>query len=112
MTGPGLTLSAVASELARYGVQIIQLPGEYRVNHQQGREADAYHTEDLADALEHGRSLAGKPPPARPAAHHKRASRKAIIRRHNQKWAATRRRKAAKEDARTTAEAISRADDF
>ena len=112
MTAPSLTLAAVASELARYGVQIVQLPGEYRVRHRQGREAEAYHTESLADALEHGRSLAGKPQPAKPATSHRAISRKAIIRSHNRKWAAARRRRAGKQDAATAAEAISRADDF
>ena len=112
MTGPVLTLAAVVSELARYGVQIVQLPGEYRVNFRHGKEADTYCTESLTDALEHGRSLAGKPQPAKPAAACKAVSRKAMIRAHNRKWAATRRRRAGKQDAATAAEAISRAEDF
>jgi hypothetical protein len=54
---PTLFAGAVA-ELAARGVQLAARPGEYVVNFRGGTQATAYVTDDLADAIEHGRALA------------------------------------------------------
>ncbi len=112
MSGQPLTLAAVVAELARYRVQIVSQPGEYAVNYRGGKEADAFRTEDLAEALAYGRQLAFRPPQKPPAPPVKRLHRKTIIRRHNRKMAAIRSRRAAKEQAKAATEAIRRAEDL
>jgi len=60
--------AAVVAELAACGVQLAARPGEYVVNFRGGTEATAYVTDDLADAIEHGRALAASIVPANPPA--------------------------------------------
>jgi hypothetical protein len=54
---PSLFETAVA-ELRAGGVQLDTPPGEYRVNYRGGKPETAYFTDDLADAIEHGRAMA------------------------------------------------------
>ena len=54
---PSMFETAVA-ELRACGVQIDSPPGEYRVNYCGGEADTAYFTDDLADAIEHGRAMA------------------------------------------------------
>jgi hypothetical protein len=54
---PTLFVSVVA-ELAARGVRLTARPGEYCVNFRDGSDATAYVTDDLSDAIEHGRALA------------------------------------------------------
>jgi hypothetical protein len=49
---------AVAAELAALGLTIAVRPGEYVVNFRGGGDATAYFTDDLDEALDHGRALA------------------------------------------------------
>jgi hypothetical protein len=56
-TPPSLFEAAVA-ELRAGGVQLDTPPGEYRVNYRGGKPETAYFTDDLADAIEHGRAMA------------------------------------------------------
>jgi hypothetical protein len=51
-----------AAELRRTGIILQQRPGEYCVNVKSGSAATAYVTDDLADAIEHGRALAAALP--------------------------------------------------
>lgn len=50
------------AELQTLGIKLAYVPGEYRVNCQQGGEDTLYVTDDLADALAHGRALAAAKP--------------------------------------------------
>lgn len=55
---PRLTLATVRDALSERGISIRKSDGEYRVNFIGGREATAYFTNDLSDALATGRSMA------------------------------------------------------
>lgn len=48
----------VAAQLAALGLTIAVRPGEYSVNFRGGSDATAYLTDDLDDALDHGRAVA------------------------------------------------------
>jgi hypothetical protein len=103
MSDDRLTLAAVAGELSRLGVTIASQPGEYRVNWRGGKEATAYYTDDLADALATGRGMAGRvppppPPPLGPTG--RRNTRRGMILKHNRKIAARRIAQAARESRR------------
>ena len=93
----------LVAELAAHGVRLTARPGEYCVNFRNGSEATAYVTDDLTDAIEHGRTLAraarqsADTVPARPACAKRRrrppamtpkARRHRMIRRHNQRLCA------------------------
>ena len=88
-----LTLAAASEELRACGMQIISKPGEYRVNYRGGKEATAYYTDDLADALSTGKIMAETPPapplpPLGPVG--RRNTKRGLIMRHNRKIAARR----------------------
>ena len=51
-----------AAQLAALGLTITNRPGEYVVNFRGGSDATAYLTDDLDDALEHGRAVAAALP--------------------------------------------------
>jgi len=58
MFTPKLTLSTVRAQLREIGVVIARTEyAEYRVNFRAGREATAYYTPSLLDALETGRAM-------------------------------------------------------
>jgi hypothetical protein len=86
--------------LAARGARLPARPGEYVVNFRDGTPATAYVTDDLADAIEHGRALAlsitaadapkKREPPLGPTG--PRSPRRAKIYRHNKKLAARRAR--------------------
>lgn len=57
MTTKRLTLATVRTELRAIGVVITTTDSEYRVNYRNGREATAYYTNDLADALATGKAM-------------------------------------------------------
>lgn len=83
------------AELLSLGLVIEQAPGQYRVNFPDADETTAYVTDDLDDALNHGRAMASEPPPARlpplgPTG--PKASRRGVMYRHNRKLAAKRRK--------------------
>jgi hypothetical protein len=78
---------------------LTQAPGEYRVNFHDSGPTTEYTTDDLQDALKHGREMAKTPPPpALPplGPTGRRGSRRGLMYRHNKKIAAQRRRRAAK----------------
>ena len=85
-----------ARELRALGVTLAALPGEYRVNFSGGGDATAYLTDDLDDAIEHGRAVARAaeakpPPPARKWQKKKmtpKAIRRRMIRAHNRRMRA------------------------
>lgn len=52
-----MTLEQVREELGRVGVTIRKRDGEYRVNFRGGKEATAYYTTDLEDALQTGLAM-------------------------------------------------------
>lgn len=64
MTGdrPPSPFETARAELRAIGVQLDTLPGEYRVNFRGATEATAYVTDDLVDAIEHGRAMAASRP--------------------------------------------------
>jgi hypothetical protein len=99
MNSGRLTLKDAAEKLKACGMQIVTQPGEYRVNYCGGREATAYFTDDLADALRTGKIMAQTPPPPPelplgPIG--RRNSRRGLIMKHNRRIADQRRRRAAK----------------
>jgi hypothetical protein len=55
-----------SDELAELGLTLKQAPGEYRVNFHAGSPATEYTTDDLADAVQHGRQMAATAPPPSP----------------------------------------------
>src|SRR5580704_10748106 len=65
---PPTLFAGVVAELAARGVQLVARTGEYVVNFRGGTEASAYVTDDLVDAIEHGRALAASIVPADPPA--------------------------------------------
>jgi hypothetical protein len=94
---PSLILQAF-DELRARGVVITSLSGEWCVNYRDGNKATEYLTDDLQDALEHGRAMAAAcraPPPEpekRPPARRKwrrpgsaKAQRRRMIRAHNRR---------------------------
>jgi hypothetical protein len=56
----------VRNELKALGLDLQQFPGHYLVNFLHGTEATGYTTDDLHDALNHGREMAKPPPPLPP----------------------------------------------
>jgi hypothetical protein len=58
--GEKLSLNIVRAQLSAIGLTIRHDDGEYRVNKKNGREATAYYTNDLEDALNTGRAMAAK----------------------------------------------------
>lgn len=86
-------------ELAELGLVLTQAPGEYRVNFHDASPKTEYKTDDLADAVQHGRDMAQTPPPpALPplGPTGRRKTRRGMMYQHNGKIAAKRRRSAAK----------------
>jgi len=64
------------AELRRLGITLARLPGEYRVNYENGTEATAQTVETIDQALEAGRNMAANAPaPATPARRGKRRRR-------------------------------------
>lgn len=57
-------------KLTEPGLVLKQAPGEYRVNFHDGTPAAEYTTDDLQDAVQHGREMAAHPLPA-PLLHHR-----------------------------------------
>jgi hypothetical protein len=53
-----LTLAFVRTELRQLKLVITHVDDEYRVNFRNGREATAYYTNDLQDALDTGQAMA------------------------------------------------------
>ena len=94
---PSLIMQIV-DELRAHGILITSRAGEWCVNFRGGDEATAYITDDLQDALEHGRAmaLAAAVPPAASVPHRRnwhrpksaRAARRAFIRKHNRRMRA------------------------
>jgi hypothetical protein len=94
---PSLILQAF-DELRARGVVITSLNGEWCVNYRNSNKAMGYFTDDLQDALEHGRGMAAAcrasppEPEKRPPARQKRrrpmsvkAQRRRMIRAHNRR---------------------------
>jgi hypothetical protein len=87
----------VAAQLAALGLTITVRPGEYCVNFRGGGNATAYLTDDLDDALNHGRAVAAALPEAASAPREggrrrkwrrpksAKAARRAFIRAHNRR---------------------------
>jgi hypothetical protein len=94
MVEPPTLFANVVAELAAQGVQLSARPGEYVVNVRDGTPATAYITDDLNDAIEHGRAWArslaraNPEPPLGPTG--PRSQRRAMMYRHNKKLAARR----------------------
>lgn len=92
---PSLPAFKIAvEELHDIGVTLTMLPGEYKVNYRNGAPSTAYYSDDLAEALAHGRNMAHNLPvvaplPLGPMA---RRSRRGKMYKHNAKVAAKRRR--------------------
>ena len=90
----------VAVQLAALGLTIAVRPGEYVVNVRGGSDATAYFTDDLDDALTHGRAIAAALPdsasPQGVAVRHRKwrrpmsakAQRRRKIRQHNHRMRA------------------------
>jgi hypothetical protein len=58
-TRPPTPFEIARDDLRRIGIKLTMHPGTYCVNFAQGStEATAYFTDDLADAVEHGRAMA------------------------------------------------------
>jgi hypothetical protein len=55
---PPTPFAGTVAELAALGVTLRARPGEYEVNFAAGDATTAYVTDDLADAIDHGRALA------------------------------------------------------
>jgi hypothetical protein len=53
-----ITFEIAAAELRRLGITLARLPGEYRVNFENGSEATARIAETIAQALAAGRAMA------------------------------------------------------
>lgn len=53
-----MTLKQAKAELEVLGMTIRKEAGEYRVNEKGGKEATAYYTDDLDDAVRTGREMA------------------------------------------------------
>ena len=92
MTSP---FEIARAELEALGVVLTSVPGEYRVNFRKGRADTEYLTDDLQDALAHGRAMAAAPPapslpPLGPTG--SRGTLRGTMYRHNRKLAAKRRR--------------------
>jgi hypothetical protein len=86
------------AELNTLGLVLKQTPGEYRINYRGGTPATEYTTDDLQDALQHGREMAAHAPPPAPSPlgpTGPRGTRRYLMYRHNKKVAAQRRKKAA-----------------
>ena len=66
-TQPPSLFESVAAELRALGLTITIRPGEYCVNFRDRTEATGYFTDELQDALEHGRAMAADRPSAPPA---------------------------------------------
>jgi hypothetical protein len=82
------------------GLVLQQAPGQYRVNFTHGSHATEYVTDDLQDALKHGREMAQEAPPRPdpplgPTRGTAYAKRRAIMYRHNNKIAKKRRERKA-----------------
>ena len=84
----------VAGELARLGIRLARLPGEYRLNFRAGPESTARTVETLDEALALGRIMAAEAPAAPPAYGKRRrrplrmtpkAIRRRAIKRHNRR---------------------------
>jgi hypothetical protein len=58
--GEKLSFNIVRTTLMAYNITIRHDDGEYRVNIKAGREATAYYTNDLKDALDTGIAMAKK----------------------------------------------------
>jgi predicted hotdog family 3-hydroxylacyl-ACP dehydratase len=58
--GEKLSFNIVRAKLMAYKISIRHNDGEYRVNIRAGREATAYYTNDLQDALATGIAMAEK----------------------------------------------------
>jgi hypothetical protein len=54
----GPPFKSVRKELRKYGIAILKVEGEYRVNFRGGKEATAYYTNDLRDAYDTGIAMA------------------------------------------------------
>ena len=65
-TQPPSLFESVAAELRALGLTITTRPGEYCVNFRDGREGTGYFTDELQDALEHGRAMAAENPSTSP----------------------------------------------
>jgi hypothetical protein len=57
----GLTLAQARAALAQLGLVIKKTDREYRVNWPKAREATAYYTTELDDAVATGKAMAGGP---------------------------------------------------
>jgi hypothetical protein len=92
-----ITFADAKSELRKLGISLIMAPAEYVV-YKRGSSLDAFRTDDLAAAVEHGRQLAvissalRDLPPLGPMG---RKSRRGQMYAHNRKIAARRRKQEA-----------------
>lgn len=86
--------NAARDELKALGIVLSQAPGEYRVSFADA-PASGYATENLDDALKHGRRMAETPPDPRPlplGPTGPRSTRRGEMYKHNRKLAARRQR--------------------
>lgn len=52
------TIKAAQADLRKIGMVLSHEDGEYRVNHRDGKEATAYYTSDLSDAIQTAATMA------------------------------------------------------
>jgi hypothetical protein len=94
-----------AAALARLGITLERLPGEYRVNYRNGSEATAEISERLDEAIEIGRSLAAARPRAKPI---RRRYRPRTAKAHNRWLRKKHNRRLRAKNARTAARQLDR----
>jgi hypothetical protein len=97
---PPDSFASVVADLAAKGVRLRAVAGEYSVNFTGGGPLTDYRSDDLADAIEHGRAMARSVRPAEPPLGPiGRRSRRGLMIRHNRKIAARRARAARQKNA-------------
>lgn len=92
MTNERSSFDLYAAELARLGVVLTRLPGEYRVNFRAAGDATARIVETIDEALVAGREMAAEAPKKPPVKKQRqrrymsaKAARRAFIKAHNRR---------------------------